>query len=90
MPAWGERGVRGGGRGGTTEKTSPLFGPPRLASAARPQGREEYDSPRGPSAPSRSLPRLSPARLLVDTGVRSRPTRFNPPPCTQGLSPFPF
>lgn len=36
VPAWGERGVRGRGRGGTTERTSPPFGATPLASAAGP------------------------------------------------------
>lgn len=75
VPAWGERGVRGGGRGGTTEKTSPPFPAAPLARAVRPQG----GHPCGPSAPSRSWTRPSPAGLPVDTGVQSRSTRSNPP-----------
>lgn len=41
VPAWGERGVRGGGRGGATEKTSPLFraAPPRECRPAAGEGR---------------------------------------------------
>lgn len=56
-----ERSARGR-EGGTTEKTSPPFGATPFASAARPQGKAEADSPRGPSTPLPVLAEAGPSR----------------------------
>lgn len=56
-----ERSARGR-EGGTTEKTSPPFGATPFASAARPQGKAEADSPRGPSTRLPVLAEAGPSR----------------------------